>query len=216
MFAANLVLESVALADHMRVGAVDQNFGYARTAVVVRGHHKSIRARAHHREQVARPRLRHLTFAREEIAALADRADHINGHRLAGLAPIDGSDFVVRLVQDGANQIVHRAIDHNEALDVGFFVIEHPRDEHSRVTDDHASGFGYYLEPESGNRLQERLCVLRWQRRLFLIRNPKPAAKVEIFERRDTLGAEPPDDRRDLLPGFRKRRHLGYLRADMR
>src|SRR5208337_4405078 len=101
MFAANLVLKTVAVANHVNVGTVDEDFGRARTAVVIRRHHEAVGSCAHHREQVALLRLGHLTLAREEIAALANRTDDVRGYGLTRLVAIDGNDLVIRLVEHG-------------------------------------------------------------------------------------------------------------------
>ena len=214
-FAADQIFETVALADDVNVGAVDENLGRARTAVVVRRHDEAVSAGAHHGEQVALRGFSHLTLAREEIAALADWADDVRRHGLARLAAIDGNDRVVGLVEHRTNQVVHCAVDNDKALHVGFFIVEHARHQHARVANHHASRLGDYLEPEVLDWLQERVRVLRRRRRLLLIRDAEAAAEVEILER-DSRAAQPPDNRGDLLPRFGKRRHLGYLRADMR
>ena len=73
--AANDIFKTVAFANHMGFGAIDQNLGRARPAVVVRRHHEAVCASAHHRQQIARVGLRQVALAREKISALAYRAD---------------------------------------------------------------------------------------------------------------------------------------------
>ena len=72
-------LESYPIANHVNLGAVDQHFGGARTAVVVRRHHEAVSTGTHHGNKIARIERRQVAFAREEIAALAYRADDISG-----------------------------------------------------------------------------------------------------------------------------------------
>ena len=121
----------------------------------------------------------------------------------------------MRLVEHRANQVVHRSVNHDEALHVGFLVVQHARHQHARIADHHAARLRNYLETEPANRLQERHRVFRRRRRLFLIRNPQAAAKVEVLQ--DDAGiAQSPHNRGDFVSRFRERRHLGYLRSDMR
>src|SRR5580704_5659195 len=214
MFAPNLILEAIAVSDNMHVCAIDHDFGRARAAVVVRRHHESISTGTHHREQVALSRLGHLTLAREEIAALAYRPHDIRGHGFAGLRAIYRDDLVIRLVEHRPNQIVHRAVDNDEALHVGLLVIKDARHQHACVADHHASRLGDNLEPEPCDRFQQRVRILRGWRRLFLVRNSETAAEIKILER-DSRATQPPDNRGNLLSCFGKRRHLGYLRSDM-
>src|SRR5690348_16459948 len=82
LFAADEILESVALANQVRVAPIHQDLGTARPAVVVRRHHESVCARAHYREQVSGLRLGHLALARKKVAALAYRPDHVRSDGL--------------------------------------------------------------------------------------------------------------------------------------
>ena len=217
MFAAHQILEAIALANHVHVGAIDQDLRRARAAVVVRRHHEAVRARAHHGEQVAVRRLGHLTLAREEIAALAYRPHHVGGHDLAAPARRStGRISMVGLVEHRPNQIVHRAVDHDEALHVGFLDVEHARHQHAGVADHHAARLGDYLEPEARDRLQQRVRVFRGRRRLLPGRGCRDRRRD-----RDTCSAIPalrsrPTIAATFFARFGKWRHLGYLRSDMR
>src|ERR1700683_4653531 len=155
MLAADLILEGIAVANYVNVGAVDQHLRRARAAVIVRGHDEAVSPSAHHGEQVALRALSHLTLAREEIAALANRTDDVRGHGLAGLAAIDRNNRVIGLVQHRTNQIVHRAVDYDEALHVGMLVVKHQRHQHARVAKHYASRLGDNLEPKTREWLLE-------------------------------------------------------------
>ena len=58
-----------------------------------------------------------LAVEREEIAGLADRADHVGDDRgAAGAASRDRPDLVVRVVERRPDEVVHRRIDDHEGL----------------------------------------------------------------------------------------------------
>src|SRR5215469_9151618 len=153
LFAADDVLKIVALANHVRHGVIDENLGRARTAVVVRCHHEAVRTRAHQCEQVAGLWFGEFPCKREKISTLAYRSDHVGHDRITEVAAIDRANLVISLVQHWPDKIVHRAVDNDEALHVGFLDVEHARHEDARVADQPPSGLDYYLEAEVANRL---------------------------------------------------------------
>ena len=70
-----------ALPDQREFIAADQRFCRSRTRIVVRRHHKSVRANAHDREQIAFVQFGHFSVERKEIARLTYRPDNIDSFR---------------------------------------------------------------------------------------------------------------------------------------
>src|SRR6476619_5856649 len=58
--------------------AANERFRRKRTRIVVRRHHKSVRARAHDCEQIAFAQFGHLSVERKKIARLTHRSDNVD------------------------------------------------------------------------------------------------------------------------------------------
>src|SRR5581483_6978330 len=86
------------------------------TRVVVRGKHESIGSGGPDGQQVSWLEARQFAVTRKEIAGFADRADYIDGHGLATGGLLHGDDLVMRFVERGPDEIVHRGMDNDEGL----------------------------------------------------------------------------------------------------
>ena len=80
----NQLVNFKAGADHGPFRAFHQHFRHQRPCIVGPGLHRPIGARRHHGQQGAGRRLRQFAVEGEEIAALADRPDHVGADAAAG------------------------------------------------------------------------------------------------------------------------------------
>ena len=105
---------------------------------------------------------------------------------------------MIGLVEHRPDQVVHRAVNHDEALDVGLLDVKHARHERAGVADQHAAGLDNQLQPETAQRPEQRGRVFRGRRRLFLVGDTETAAEVEVAQRHAAF-AQRLDDSRDLV-----------------
>ena len=75
---AHEVFPCLPLPDQRELIAANQRFCRQRTRIVIRRHHKSVRARAHDCEQIAFVQFGHFPVERKKIAGLAYRPDNID------------------------------------------------------------------------------------------------------------------------------------------
>src|SRR5687767_12240420 len=75
---AQELVDRLAAPDYLVRRAADQDLGGARPGVVVGGHREAVGAGGADAEQLAALEQRQLAVAGEEVAALADRTDHID------------------------------------------------------------------------------------------------------------------------------------------
>src|SRR6266853_953071 len=136
----------------MVFGTVDDHLGRAGPAIVVRRHHEAVGAGTHHSQQVAGLRLGQVALTRKEVAALAYRADDIGGNDASYRARNHVPNIVKGLVQHGPDQVIHRTVDYDKALDVGLLDVEYARHQDTRVADQHAPRLDDQLEAEALER----------------------------------------------------------------
>ena len=150
----------------------------------------------------------------EEVAALADRADHF----VAGggqLARGDGDDLVPGVVEGRAGQVVHGRVDDREVLlDAGLEVFDAREQQagvaHQRAARLEAQGLGAALEAG-----EERLEVVGGGGRLFVaVTDAEAAAQVDVVEV-DAFAGELVDQAEDLAGGFGHRGRVEELGADV-
>jgi hypothetical protein len=213
--AADQVLDALALPHDVIAPAVDEDGGGARPRVVVGGHHETIRAHAHHRQHVARLDGCQGTVPGEEVAALADRPDDVDGPGGAGARRADRPDLLVRVVQGGADEVVHRGVDDHEPPHRTVLQVEHPGEERAGVADERPPGLDDDGEAEVARAVDERGTVLGGRRRpLLAVGDPEPAAHVEVAER-DAAVAQAADQHPHARERVGEGREARELRADV-
>jgi len=83
----------------------------------------------------------------QHVAALADGADHLGGHRVGGAQAREVTDFVIRAVERGPDERVHARLQPDEARLLGLLLqLRDAGQEHARVGDEEASR----LHPQLG------------------------------------------------------------------
>src|SRR5205809_921790 len=126
-FAAHQLFYRLAFADQGKLVPAHEDFGGERTRIVVRGHDKTVSARAHDREQIALANFRHLAVKRKEVAAFTHRADDVDLLAVGAFRFSDRDDFVITMVKRRPNQIVHAGINHREFFSTGPFDVAYAR-----------------------------------------------------------------------------------------
>src|SRR5205814_9806777 len=92
----------------------------------------------------------------------------------------DRQDGVIRVVERGPQEIVHRRVDGDERLGVGRLVVEHAREQRAGVADDRAPGLQQYRDAELLERGQQHRGVLGvGRRRLVAIADAETATYVD-------------------------------------
>ena len=77
-FPAHKIFPRLPLPNQRELIAANERFCRERTRIVVRRHHKSVRAGAHDCEQIAFVQFGHLPVERKEIARLTHRSDNVD------------------------------------------------------------------------------------------------------------------------------------------
>ena len=77
-FSSHEVIPCLPLPDQRELIAANERFCRQRARIVVRCHHKSVRARAHDREQIAFVQFGHFAVERKKIAGLTHRPDNVD------------------------------------------------------------------------------------------------------------------------------------------
>src|SRR5438552_1837163 len=98
---AHQVFPRLPLSDERELIAANERFCRERTRIVVRCHHKSVRARAHDCEQIAFMHFRHFPAERKKIPRLTHRSDNIDLANLPlplSLRLLRRYNFVIALV----------------------------------------------------------------------------------------------------------------------
>ncbi len=155
LFVRDELLVRLARADHGELVAAHQHLRHARPRVVVRAHRRAVRAGRADRDELAGLERRQRAIAREEVAGLADRSDDVGRDRRT-VRIADGLDRMVRVVQRGPHQIVHRRVDDREVLRLVVLAVEHARDQRAGRADDRAARLGEQRDAERGERCQCR------------------------------------------------------------
>src|SRR5690348_14462152 len=89
--------------------AMNQDFGQARTGIVVTGHHRARASGRQMRYKTATFALRKMAARGEKIGGHAVRPDHVIA-RAPGTGYRDGGDVVMGVIHGGAYQIIHPGI----------------------------------------------------------------------------------------------------------
>ena len=135
-FAADQVVEALALADDVISSPSTSTSGGLRMRIVVRRHGEAVGAGAHDREQIAALRPADLAVLGEEIAALANRPDDVGDDVCSALRLHHRLNRLIGAVERRADQIVHAAVDDDEFLVVGFFEVQDFGEQDAGVADD--------------------------------------------------------------------------------
>src|SRR5208283_1548068 len=124
--------------DYSGPRTIHQHFCRPSARVVVRSEHRAIRADVENRQQIALADQWKFSVACKKIASLADGADYIRN--LGFVRPATHrNNLVIRTVERGTHQIVHRRIDNQKALTVIRLSVEDARQQHARWPLDGAS-----------------------------------------------------------------------------
>src|SRR5947207_14335849 len=208
--AADQILERLAFPYNVVARTVNQDSRGTRPRVVVRRHHVTVRTRAHDRQQVAGPDLLELAVLGEEVAALAHGPDDVGDDRGAAARP-HGLDRLVGAVERRSDEVVHRAVDHDEPPGSGVLPIEDLRHEHPRVADHGPPRLQHERAIETPAPRLDRGRVLGrrgWD--LVLVGDAEAAAAVEVAEA-EALGDEPPGQLADARQRVTEGRDLRQL-----
>src|SRR5262249_14368995 len=146
-----------------------------------------------HRQQIARSRLGHVAFERQEIARFAYRPCDIgNDARGIGARFTYWTDVMVRFVERGTNEIVHPGVDDDKGLSLDTLEIKHARDQDTGIADNQAARFEDKRALKVARRaLDHRGVSLGMRRRLVVlaIGNAETAAEIDMADG-VTVGAQ--------------------------
>lgn len=144
-FGGELVAHGFAAPNEFGFGAFDEDFGGAGAGVVVGGEAHAVGSSVEESYEVTGFDCSDSAVAGEEVAGFADGAYDVGGDGFsAGLA--DGDDLVVRVVERGTDEVVHRGVGDDEGFSAVLFDDEDAGEERSCLRDEEAAG----LEEEMG------------------------------------------------------------------
>src|SRR5579884_2383638 len=214
--AAHEILARLAVPYNVVRRTVNQHGGRPRARVVVRRHDEAVRARAHHRQEIAGLRRLELAIPGEEIPALAHRSDDV-GDDARAVARTHRADRVVGAVERGAQEIVHRAVDDHEALGGGGLAVDDARDEDARVADERAARLEHERERQPSQPGPERGGIgFRRGRGFLVVGDAHAAAEVEVPQlRREPDVGELIEQMAHAAERVDEGRRVGELRADV-
>src|SRR6185312_5762850 len=205
------IVDALARKDFERARALDENLGGARARVVVGAQRHRIGARGGDREKVAVGE-RERALVREEIGALADRADDLPRLRCP-VARMHRAHVVPRVVERRAHEVVHRRVDDGEAALAAAFQVFDAGDQDAGVRDQRAAG----LEEQRVSSLADstahrRRIVGGRDRNLVAIAHADAAAQVDVRQR-NARRLDPVGEVEHARRGLDERREVGDLRA---
>ena len=174
-----------------------------------------VRAGRADREEVA-GREREMPVVREEIGALADRADDVPVAARRPARGRTGVDRMPRVVERGTQQVVHRRVDDREVRRGARLQVFDARQQHAGVADETPAGLEQ--QPFGAPREQARAPSPRTRRRAPAARRGsgcrgrRPGRRARARCRRRAARSTRSSILRDRLA---VRRELGDLRADV-
>ena len=155
--------------------------------IVIGGHSEPVSPDAHDRQEIAALWPVDLSVLGEEVAALANWADHVGNDSL-GPALHHRLNRLVRAVKRRPDEVVHAAVNDNEFLGVGFFDVLDFGKQDAGVADDDPARLKNQRDVETLQPLDDRLGIFFRQRRSFIVVvDAEPAAEVEVANLRPFL-----------------------------
>ncbi len=211
---ADQVLEGLAPADQRDAVSVHHALGGTASAVVVRGHGEAVGSRRAHGEELAGLGTSSSAVPRQEVAGLADRADHV--HRLHGarIARVRPLDRMVAAVVARTDQLAHAPVHDHERLPGALHVL-HPGEQHAGVADDGPSRLQHEAQPAARTRgTTSRGEPVHVEGRPRVVRDAVPTADVQVLQA-SAGGSELADERQHALQRAQVRLGVHDLRADV-
>ena len=125
-------------------------------------------------------------------------------------------NVVMRAVERGPDQVVHRRVHHYEFLRRRLLPIEDTGEQHARRADDRTPGLDHNREAVSADPRAQRFDKLANSGRAIgrLIRDAEAAAQIDVVDR-VPVGLQTLDQGKDLFRGFQDRRKIQDLRSDV-
>ena len=140
-FGGEEVADGFAAADEVCGGAVDEDFGWAGSSVVVGGLGHAVGSCVEEEYEIVGFDCREGSVPGEEVAGLADRTYYVGCEGGFPCRLFYRDDFVVGMIERGANQVVHGGVGDDESLAAVFFDVEDACEECAGLSYDEASRF---------------------------------------------------------------------------
>ena len=210
------VVDGLAAANHRDPAILHHDFGRQGTPVVVRRHHRSVRAGIEDGEEIADLRSREPPIFPQRVAALAERADDIREH-LRALARFHGLDAMVGVIEHRPDEFRHPRIENHEELATWLHLdVDDPCQQRARRPDDAPAGFEDDRQAGAADDRQHGLGVfLRGRRDRAVVRDTEAAAEIEVLDRQ-AVSDEPVGELDDRAGSAPQRLEIHDLRADVR
>src|SRR5262249_23384566 len=167
-FATHKVSPRLPLSDQHELIARNQRFCRERARIVVRPHHKSVRARAHDCEQIAFLHFRHFPAKRKKIARLTHRPDNVDLANLSlplSLWLVHRHNFVIALVQRRPDEIVHSRIQNIELYTTRLLDVTNAREQNAGVTHKKTARFDQNPNTQVVQRLHNCISIIAYTER---------------------------------------------------